>query len=235
MKPVALVVEDDPLVLEIIEINLPVDGWQVMSATNVEAARCLLKDARPDVIVLDIMLPGVSGLELCQEIRQHPDTAIAHLPILMLTALASQKDKLSGFQLGADDYLTKPFDPRELDARLRALLKRSGYDLEGASTTIRRGALWLHLESRQVICNGKTVDLKPQEFDFLCALAQQPDKVFSRTELFREIWKYSQPIPSRTIDTHASRLRQKLKKAHPLGDLMIETVHGIGYKLKILE
>jgi two-component system response regulator ResD len=179
------------------------------------------------------MLPDKSGLAFCQELRQYPDEQIAQIPILMLTALAMPEDKLNGFHAGADDYLVKPFDPRELHARLQALLKRTRRGQESANGVIRRGMLALCLETRKAVYHGIVLSLKPQEFDLLLAMAQQPEKVFSREDLLKEVWGYSMVVPSRTIDIHVSRLRQKLKEASPRAENFIQTVHGIGYKLEI--
>lgn len=232
--PRVLVVEDDALVAEILQLNLPRDGWAVTLVRT--AADCLqaLRRELPDVVVLDLTLPDMSGIELCRQIRAGIVPGATAIPVLMLTARASQFDKLSGFDAGTDDYLTKPFDPLELDARLKALHKRSS----GKSPT--GGRLELHnltlcLKSHEVYFCDQPVALNPQEFDLLFALARNPGTVFSRQELLEMVWGYSVATSSRTVDIHISRLRKKLRDAAPESESAqpIHTVHGIGYKLEV--
>lgn len=232
MKPVVLVVEDDLLVLEIIESNLFLDGWQVITETVGSQALESIKRISPDVVVLDIMLRGGNGLDLCRQVRNSQNEELANTPILMLTALASQSDKLAGFSVGADDYLTKPFDPRELDARLKALLKRTKPSNSDIKTNIRIGALQLDPNTYLATYRGKVIGLKPQEFDLLFALAQKPGHVFSRQDMLEQVWGYSYPVDSRTVDIHISRLRQKLRGVSGEAYHLIRTVYGVGYKLE---
>jgi DNA-binding response OmpR family regulator len=181
-------------------------------------------------VVLDIMLRGGNGLDLCRKIRDSENEKLANTPILMLTALASQSDKLAGFSVGADDYLTKPFDPRELDARLKALLKRTKPLSSNEKKIIQTGALQLDPNTYLATYKGKVISLKPQEFDLLFALAQNPGHVFSRQNLLEQVWGYSYAVDSRTVDIHVSRLRQKLRKVSGDADRLIRTVYGVGYK-----
>ena len=232
MKPVVLVVEDDSFVLEIIESNLSLDGWKVVTEPSGTQAVEAIKQVSPDVVVLDIMLKGGNGLEVCRQVRDSQDETIAKIPILMLTALATQSDKLNGFSVGADDYLTKPFDPRELDARLKALLKRTQNLGTTEKKVIRVGSLQLDPNAYVASYTGEVISLKPQEFDLLFALAQKPGHVFSRQDILEQVWGYSYPVDSRTVDIHISRLRQKLKEVNEEGEYLISTIYGVGYKLE---
>lgn len=233
MNYTVLVVEDDLLVCEIIRSNLTKDGWNVVLANSGRQALEHLNGCLPDAIVLDIMLPGMSGLELCKQLREHDNKELGEIPILMLTALARQSDKLDGFSAGADDYLTKPFDPRELDARLRAILKRVKPVDEQTEGIIQLGALFLDSKRRLAFCHDSVLQLKPQEFDLLYAMGQEPDRVFSRDDLLKQVWGYSIVINSRTVDVHISRIRQKLQEACPEASILIQTIHGIGYKIEV--
>ena len=232
--PSVLVVEDDALVAEIIQLNLPRDGWDVTLACS--AAGCLqaLRRKLPDVIVLDLTLPDLSGIELCRQIRAGIVAGATAIPVLMLTARAAQIDKLSGFEAGTDDYLTKPFDPLELDARLKALVKRAVGD-GPTGGRIEVAHLSLYPKSRVVLFRDHSVALNPQEFDLLLALARKPGTVFSRQELLQLVWGYAVAADSRTVDIHISRLRKKLRAtgSGSEGADLIQTVYGIGYKLEV--
>lgn len=228
-----LVIEDDPLVLEIIRSNLPLDGWQVEVGVSGGEALTLIEQIAPDVLVLDLMLPEIGGLGICRQVRDHQEPHVANLPILMLTAMAMQSDKLAGFEAGADDYLTKPFDPRELHARLLALIQRVRRLANGPSAPqIELGDLRLNLRKRIAVCADQLLHLKPQEFDLLYAMARRPGEVFTREDLLKEVWNYSIAVDSRTVDIHISRLRRKLKEVNPITTVQIQTVHGVGYTME---
>lgn len=234
-NPLVLVVEDDVHVVNILKINLSLDRWEVVCAQTCHEAQRMMQQITPDVIILDLQLPGMDGVELCRRLRRSPEERLSRVPILMLTARATQFDKVAGLTAGADDYVTKPFDPRELDLRLRALLRRAGRYKREHPTVITVGALTLNQTSRTVKFDDTALDLCPQEFDLLLTLAQEPDRAFSRQELQRLVWGYSEAVPTRTVDVHISRLRNKLGAASPGGEAMIETVRRFGYKLSVRE
>ncbi|MFC4638437.1 response regulator transcription factor [Deinococcus hohokamensis] len=218
--PHVLIVDDDPAILEILRAYLEPAGHEVRTATDGFQARDWL--AWADVAVLDWMLPGVSGVALAQEAR----AAGLDLPLLLLTARGEEEDRLRGLDSGADDYLVKPFSPREVVARVRALLRRAGVQGE-----LRVGGLHLDLRRRQVTLDGEALDLSRLEFELLGALAQHPGLVWSRTRLLERLWGPGYPGTERVVDVHITALRRKL------GDdaerpRLIETVRGVGYRLR---
>jgi DNA-binding response OmpR family regulator len=223
MADLALVIEDEKEIRELIRYNLERDGFRVTAFGDWEEGLQRVFAARPDVLVLDLMLPGRNGLEILREVREQPSTR--DLPVLVLTARAAEMDKLLGFEHGADDYLTKPFSPRELVARLQALLRRA----KPASTeaAIEAGALRIDPLQHVVTLSGKALTLTPREFELLAFLARHPGRVHSREELLRKVWGYDYLGETRTVDVHIRRLRAKLGTR----SRMIETVTGSGYKL----
>jgi two-component system phosphate regulon response regulator PhoB len=221
--PKILVVDDEPDVLELVEFNLRHAGFEVVRAEDGQEA---LKQARlqvPDLILLDVMLPEVDGLEVCKLLRR--DAATRAIPVIMLTAKAAEIDRVLGLELGADDYVTKPFSPRELVLRVRKLLgRRAGADeaLEHFSC----GDLVIDLARHQVTVKGQRVDLTATEFKLLATLAQRRGRVQSREQLLRDVWAYDNVIDTRTVDTHMRRLREKLGSAAAY----LDTVRGVGYR-----
>lgn len=226
MAEKVLIVDDEPTIVEFVRINLEKAGFQVLSAGDGETALELAASEQPDVIVLDIMLPGKDGFEVCRELRR--TTAV---PIIMLTARDDDIDKILGLELGADDYLTKPFNPRELVARIKAILRRVDRSHKNNSKVITRGRIQLDLDRHQVLAGGKLVDLTPKEFELLELLMKSPGRVFSREILLERLWGYDFFGDSKTIDVHIRRLREKVEE-DPSSPTHILTVWGIGYKFR---
>lgn len=217
-----LIVDDDAKTVELVKLYLNRDGYRVLTAFDgVEALR-LAREAHPDLIVLDLMLPGVDGLEVCRTLRNESD-----VPIIMLTARSTDEDKLRGLDLGADDYVTKPFSPRELAARVRAVLRRLPGDRGPAE--IRCGDLFIDFNKREAFLAGRPLKLTQVEFKLLGVLAREPGRVFSRAQLIERALGYDFQGFDRTIDVHILNLRRKLEPdpSHPR---YIKTVYGAGYK-----
>ncbi len=223
MADLVLVVEDEKEIRDLVRYNLERAGFRVAVAGDGEEGLARVFAARPEALVLDLMLPGRSGLDVLRELRSEPATR--DLPVLVLTARAAEMDKLLGFEHGADDYLTKPFSPRELVARIRALLRRSHPEREPAVVEV--GPLRIDPGAREARCGGRPLALTPREFDLLAFLARHAGRVHSREELLRKVWGYGYVGETRTVDVHVRRLRAKLGERQRL----IETVTGSGYKL----
>lgn len=227
-----MLVEDDPLIVEFTVKNLIKDGFEVVVATTGNEALELLATRRADIILLDIMLPDIDGFKVCRRIRQGDVSEAAltptDVPIIMLTAKAEDADKLRGFETGVDDYITKPFNPLELTARLQAVLRRTiGQEPE----VIEIGFLMINSTERTVLLKDSPLRLTPKEFDLLLLLARHPNRVFEREELLEKVWGYTFGN-TRTVDEHVKRLRQKLEAAG-LDWELITTVWGVGYKLQL--
>ena len=221
MPDLVMVIEDEKEIRDLVRYNLEREGFRVSSAGDGEKGLEQLFAERPDALVLDLMLPGRNGLEVLRELRGEPSTR--DLPVLVLTARGAEMDKLLGFENGADDYLTKPFSPRELIARVRALLRRSR---PGAPAVVEAGALRIDTLAREVVLAGKPLTMTPREFDLLLFFVQNPGRVLTRDELLRKVWGYDYLGDTRTVDVHIRRLRMKLGEKTRL----IETVTGVGYK-----
>ena len=223
MKQKILVIDDEPDAVELIAFNLKAAGYDVISAADGDEA---LKKARallPDLIILDLMLPEVDGLEVCKILRR--DTNTAGIPVIMLTAKAGEVDRILGLELGADDYVTKPFSPRELVLRVKRLL-RSKDAPESKMDQIRLQDLAIDTARHQVMVKGKNVDLTATEFKLLTVLIQRRGRVQSRDQLLQDVWEYDNVIDTRTVDTHMRRLREKLGAAARY----LDTVRGVGYR-----
>ena len=217
-----LVVDDDVKTVELVRLYLDRDGYRVLTAYDgVEALR-LARESHPDLIVLDLMLPGLDGLQVCRTLRNESD-----VPIIMLTARTTDEDKLTGLGLGADDYVTKPFSPKELAARVRAVLRR--LPGERGSAEIKRGELTLNFLKQEVSLAGRVLNLTPVEFKLLGVLIKEPGRVFSRAELIEKALGYDFEGFDRTIDVHILNLRRKLE-TDPSHPRYIKTVYGAGYK-----
>lgn len=219
-----LIVDDERRIIDLARMYLEQDGFRVTSATNGTVAKRMILCDKPSLVVLDLMLPGMDGLEICRRVREESD-----VPIIMLTARSEDIDKIVGLELGADDYMTKPFNPRELLARIRAILRRTDRsdELDDLPLPITTGNLFIDPLRRRVELSGKPVDLRMKEFDLLQALAENKGVVFSRDKLLNVVWGYDFAGQTRTVDVHVAHLRHKLRGMEPT----IETVWGVGYKL----
>jgi two-component system, OmpR family, alkaline phosphatase synthesis response regulator PhoP len=217
-----LVVDDDVKTVELIKLYLNRDGYRVLAAYDGAGALRLARESRPDLIVLDLMLPGVDGLEVCRSLRSESD-----VPIIMLTARTTDEDKLTGLGLGADDYVSKPFSPRELAARVRTVLRR--LPGERGPAAIKRGELVLNFLKQEVSVAGRPLDLTPVEFKLLGVLIKEAGRVFSRAELIEKALGYDYRGFDRTIDVHILNLRRKLE-TDPVHPKYIKTAYGAGYK-----
>ena len=216
-----LIVEYDPAILRGLSDNLQDESYAVTTAVDGETAYKLQRSGKFDLIVLDLMLPRMSGFELCRKLRAEG----VHTPVLILTARSEESDRVFGLDLGADDYVTKPFSPRELVLRVKALLRRS-QSPEEVSEHIRIGTLVVDVPRHAVRVQNKDVDLTATEFRLLTMLAQRRGRVLSREQLLRDVWEYDTAIDSRTVDTHMRRLREKLGPAARY----LDTVRGVGYR-----
>ncbi len=223
-----LVADDDPHITRLVRSYLEQAGFQVLTAGDGEQALHIIRHDRPDLLVLDVMMPRRDGFELVRLLRA--DAALAGIPILMLTARVEDTDKLHGLDLGADDYLTKPFNPQEVVARVRALLRRASGALRPSPIIEIRG-LRMDVEQRRVSVAGRAVELTPTEFDLLRALMQHPNRAFTRGELIDVALGYVYEGFERTIDSHVKNLRKKIEP-DPANPTYIETVFGVGYRLR---
>ena len=223
-----LVVEDEPDIRKLVHYNLAQEKYQVIEAEDGEKALRLLQREKPDLIVLDLLLPGMSGLELCRALRERPETA--NLPILMLTAKAGETDRVVGLELGADDYLTKPFSPREMVARVKAILRRSEMQATPAKEEVyERGPLKINFATYEVQVKGKPIRLTLKEFELLRVLVQNPNRVLNRDQLLDRVWGGETFVTPRTVDVHIRRLRKAIEK-NDRKPMWVLTVRGVGYK-----
>jgi DNA-binding response OmpR family regulator len=219
-----LIVDDEPIVREVVARYLERDGHTTLEADDGERARLLLEQRAPDLVVLDVMLPGVDGLELCRWIRSRSD-----LPVILLTARGEEADRIVGLELGADDYVTKPFSPRELAARVRTVLRRattSGEERERYAF----GDIEIDTQTREVWKAGEELRLTAKEFDLLTFLAGNPRRVFGRDQLMSRVWGYEAALDTGTVTVHVRRLREKIE-TEPSEPLHLQTVWGVGYRL----
>lgn len=225
MPATVLVIEDEPAIQELIAYNLKQAGHQALRADNAEQAMRLVQDALPDLVLLDWMLPGLSGIELARRLRA--DKRTKAIPIIMLTARADEQDKLTGLDTGADDYITKPFSPRELNARVKAVLRRRSPQMTDDMAQV--GSLRLDPSTHRVTANSEQVHLGPTEFRLLHFLMTHPERVHSRTQLLDQVWGDHVFVEERTVDVHIRRLRKALEPSEH--DRLIQTVRGAGYRL----
>ncbi|HUR44854.1 MAG TPA: response regulator [Candidatus Saccharimonadales bacterium] len=223
MKHKILVVDDEPDALELIEFNLKGAGYEVVTAADGEQALKKARDILPKLIILDLMLPEVDGIEVCKILRRDPRTS--GIPIIMLTAKAAEVDRVLGLELGADDYVTKPFSPRELILRVKRLLRSNEVPAE-KTDRIEWKELSVDIPRHQALVKGKPIDLTATEFKLLTILAQRRGRVQSRDQLLQDVWEYDNLIDTRTVDTHMRRLREKLGVASKY----LDTVRGVGYR-----
>jgi phosphate regulon transcriptional regulator PhoB len=223
-----LIVEDEKDIRDLVRYHLEQEGFSVLEADEGELALALVRRERPVLVVLDVLLPGMSGLDICRAIRL--DEESARVPIVMLTARAAEVDKVVGLEMGADDYVTKPFSPRELVARVKAVIRRAlGPELERPHEIYEHGRLRIDFDTYQVVLEGKEIELSLREFELLAFLARHPNRVFGRTQLLDLVWGRDTYVEPRTVDVHVRRLRTRIERddAHPE---LILTVRGVGYK-----
>jgi DNA-binding response OmpR family regulator len=217
-----LVVDDEPTVRDIVGQYLTRDGFRVISTGDGREVSELVERESPHLVVLDVMLPGIGGLELCRAIR-----ARWPIPVILLTARSEESDRIVGLELGADDYVTKPFSPRELVARVRAVLRRGGG--EELPDLLLHGALEIDVPAREVRLHGREVRLAAREFDLLAFLARHPRRVFTREQIMQSVWGYTAAIDTGTLSVHVRRLREKIED-DPRTPRRIETVWNVGYR-----
>ncbi len=219
-----LIVEDDPDISEMISYNLGREGYAVIPANNGEDAVAMAQRERPALVVLDIMLPGMDGMEVCRRLKEASGTR--HIPIIMLSAKSQETDKVVGLELGADDYVTKPFSPRELIARIRAVLRRA--KPREAAEVVRAGFVEIDSLRHRVSVSGTEITLTTTEFKLIEYLAQRPGEAISRQKILDSVFGYNSDVYDRTVDTHIKTLRKKLGQAKGC----IETVRGVGYRFR---
>ena len=225
MAATVLIVEDDPDTVNLVRLYLRRDGYKVLSAPDGREGLKLAQDAGPDLVVLDLMLPGMDGLEVCRELRRD-----SNVPIIMLTARVEEEDRLEGLNLGADDYVTKPFSPRELAARVRAVLRRTTRDAaEEGPLRLVVGDITVDLEKRTVQSGEDRVKLTPTEYRLLVLLMREPGRTFSRDQIIDRVFGYDFDGFDRTVDAHVSNLRSKVE-ADPDKPRYLQTVYGVGYR-----
>ncbi|WP_342388468.1 response regulator transcription factor [Salinicoccus bachuensis] len=225
-----LVVDDEPSIVTLMKFNLEKAGYEVMTAEDGRQGLDLSLTEKPDLIVLDLMLPGMDGMDVCKTLRQEKvDT-----PILMLTAKDEEFDKILGLELGADDYMTKPFSPREVVARVKAILRRTQTQktADATSAIIQLGELEIHMDTYDVYARGEQLVLTPKEYELLLYLANHKNKVLSRDQLLNGVWDFHYDGDTRIVDVHISHLREKIE-ADPKRPAYIRTIRGFGYKLEV--
>lgn len=225
-----LVIEDETSIAELVRLYLAAAGARVLVASNGIAGLAAFAREEPDLVILDLMLPGMDGWDICRRIREHGET-----PILMLTALRAEDDRVRGFDVGADDYVTKPFSPREMVGRVRAILRRTGPGAAPAPAPavaldrLEFPGLVIQLAYRRVEARGQVAELTAKEFDLLVTLASTPERVFTRQELFSQVWGFDYLGDTRTVDVHVGTLRKKIER-DPTNPEYIQTVRGVGYR-----
>jgi two-component system alkaline phosphatase synthesis response regulator PhoP len=219
-----LVVDDEPKIIKTVQAYLESAGFRVALANDGQTALTVFRHEKPALVVLDLGLPGMDGLDVARTLRRD-----SNVPIIMLTARVDETDRLIGLELGADDYVTKPFSPRELVARVRAVLRRAGGEREQAPLPITSGDVSIDLERRQVTVAGQVAELTPTEFDLLVVLARHPGRVFTRLELLDRVQGYAFEGYERTVDAHVKNLRQKIEP-DPKQPRYVLTVYGVGYR-----
>ncbi|HHU22713.1 MAG TPA: response regulator transcription factor [Clostridiales bacterium] len=228
MSRKALIVEDDGNIAELLRLYLEKDGFEVAIASDGIRGVEMVKSFDPELVLLDIMLPGKDGWEVCREIRK-----TSRVPIIMLTAKGETMDKISGLEMGADDYVTKPFEVKELLARIHAVMRRFEGDEKPGEKKLTFDKLEINLDSYELVVNGTRVDTPPKELELLFHLASSPNRVYTRNQLLDEVWGFDYFGDSRTVDVHIKRLREKLEGVSPQWSL--KTVWGVGYKFELIK
>ena len=226
MKTKIMVVDDDPNIRELVRLYLEKEGFEVTCAERGDEAVKMFRASPPNLMLLDVMLPGMDGWQVCREVRK-----ISNIPIIMLTAKDETFDKVLGLELGADDYIVKPFEVKELLARVHAVLRRTGDDGKPKSKKLTFDKLVINLDSYELIVDGKKIDTPPKEMELLYHLAATPNRVYTRNQLLDEVWGFDYFGDSRTVDVHIKRLREKLEGVSDKWAL--KTVWGVGYKFEV--
>ena len=226
MSQKVLVVEDDSNIAELLRLYLQKDGFEVSHAADGGKAVEMAREIQPDLVLLDIMLPVMDGWQVCRELRK-----TMKMPIIMLTAKGETEDKVSGLEMGADDYIVKPFEVKELLARVHAVLRRTGDDGKPKSKKLTFDKLVINLDSYELIVDGKKIDTPPKEMELLYHLAATPNRVYTRNQLLDEVWGFDYFGDSRTVDVHIKRLREKVENVSDQWEL--KTVWGVGYKFDV--
>ena len=222
-----LVVDDDKNICELIRLYLEKEGFSVTLAHDGQTAVNSFKESTPAVVLLDVMLPKMDGFQVCREIRR-----ISNIPVIMLTAKGETFDKVLGLELGADDYIVKPFENKELVARIKAVLRRYGQN-DSTDKEIVYPNIVINLSNYELKINGKSIDIPPKELELLYFMATNPNKVFTREQLLETVWGFDYFGDSRTVDVHVKRLREKLDLAGPDQNWQLKTVWGVGYKFEV--
>ncbi len=223
-----LIADDEKDIVELIAFNLEKEGFPVLKAYDGETALEIARSGRPDLLLLDLMLPGIPGLDLCRILRKDPRTA--SLPIIMVTAKGEEMDRVLGLEMGADDYVTKPFSVRELTARVRAVLRRKAEQEKPAEEIIEGGPLRINLSTCEVSVGGRRVELSAKELRLLAFFARRPGRVYTREQILDQVWGDEVYVEPRTVDVHIKRLRARIEE-NPETPRLIQTVRGIGYRL----
>lgn len=220
-----LMIDDDENICKVVKLYLEKEGMDVLVANDGKSGVDLFNTSSPQLVLLDIMMPGIDGVEVLKRIRKE-----SNVPVIMLTAKSDTFDKVLVLELGADDYIVKPFDPKELTARIKAVVRRSEASAEEADDTIRFPDLEISITTYTVVYKGEKLELPPKELELLYFLASHPNKVFTREQLLQKVWEFDFYGDSRTVDVHVKRLREKLVGDHPW---QIKTVWGVGYKFEV--
>jgi DNA-binding response OmpR family regulator len=226
-NPTILVVDDEQAIVDVLHYNLTKAHYRVLVARDGETALDLARHEKPDLVVLDLMLPGLDGLEVCRQLRADGD-----LPIIMLTARDEEVDRVVGLELGADDYVVKPFSTRELLARIKSVLRRAQAAPDPHEQHLQVGALRAHLDRYEATWNGAPLELTTLEFELLAVMLRHPGQVLSREQLLQQVWGYDYPGDTRTVDTAVKRLRAKLRALDPEAADLVVTVRSVGYKIR---
>lgn len=226
MKNKILIVDDERNIVELVRLYIEKEGFEAVCAYSGNEALEKFREENPDLIVLDLMLPGIDGWQICREVRK-----VSQVPIIMLTAKSDTFDKVLGLELGADDYMTKPFDPKELLARVKAVLRRSEVQTKPSNGEVTFEKLSVNIDNYELTLNGEQVDAPPKEIELLHFLASNPNRVYTREQLLEEVWGFDYFGDSRTVDVHIKRLREKLEGIE--ADWQLKTVWGVGYKFEV--
>ncbi len=221
-----LIVDDDTNICELLKLYVEKDGFSTIIANDGITAVQLAEKENPDLILLDIMLPGLDGWQVCREIRKK-----SSVPIILVTAKGEVFDKVLGLELGADDYVTKPFDTKEIVARIKAVLRRTAKETDSDIQEVNYDKLKINLTNYELIVDGEAIDTPPKELELIYHLASNPNRVFTRDQLLDEVWGFDYYVDSRTVDVHVKRLREKLEKV--TANWEIKTVWGVGYKFEV--